>query len=159
MSRQGYLYQDIQMVRTVMYVVMLMVVAVACFNIVSTLVMAVNEKRSEIAILKTMGASPGQIRLTFVIQGMVNGVMGALLGALLGGLLSSKLTQILSFIEGVIGHRFLNPDIYFIDFLPTELHLQDLLIVTGAAILMSLLATLYPAWRASGLVPSRELGH
>ncbi|MGL5303909.1 MAG: FtsX-like permease family protein, partial [Aeromonas sp.] len=159
MNSQGYLYQDIQMVRTVMYVVMLMVVAVACFNIVSTLVMAVNEKRSEIAILKTMGASPGQIRLTFVIQGMVNGVAGALLGALLGGLLSSKLTQILSVIETLIGHRFLNPDIYFIDFLPTELHMQDLLIVTGAAILMSLLATLYPAWRASGLVPSRELAH
>ena len=137
----------------------LMVVAVACFNIVSTLVMAVNEKRSEIAILKTMGASPGQIRLTFVIQGMVNGVAGALLGALLGGLLSSKLTQILGAIEGVIGHRFLNPDIYFIDFLPTELHMQDVGIVTGAAILMSLVATLYPAWRASGLVPSRELGH
>ena len=159
MNSQGYLYQDIQMVRTVMYVVMLMVVAVACFNIVSTLVMAVNEKRSEIAILKTMGASPGQIRLTFVIQGMVNGVAGALLGALLGGLLSSKLTQILGVIEKLIGHRFLNPDIYFIDFLPTELHTQDLLIVTGAAILMSLVATLYPAWRASGLVPSRELGH
>ncbi|WP_447779083.1 lipoprotein-releasing ABC transporter permease subunit LolE [Aeromonas veronii] len=159
MNSQGYLYQDIQMVRTVMYVVMLMVVAVACFNIVSTLVMAVNEKRSEIAILKTMGASPGQIRLTFVIQGMVNGVAGALLGALLGGLLSSKLTQILGVIEKLIGHRFLNPDIYFIDFLPTELHMQDLFIVTGAAILMSLVATLYPAWRASGLVPSRELGH
>ncbi|MFM4967859.1 lipoprotein-releasing ABC transporter permease subunit LolE [Aeromonas veronii] len=159
MNSQGYLYQDIQMVRTVMYVVMLMVVAVACFNIVSTLVMAVNEKRSEIAILKTMGASSGQIRLTFVIQGMVNGVAGALLGALLGGLLSSKLTQILSVVEKLIGHRFLNPDIYFIDFLPTELHMQDLLIVTGAAILMSLVATLYPAWRASGLVPSRELGH
>lgn len=159
MNSQGYLYQDIQMVRTVMYVVMLMVVAVACFNIVSTLVMAVNEKRSEIAILKTMGASPGQIRLTFVIQGMVNGVAGALLGALLGGLLSSKLTQILGVIEKLIGHRFLNPDIYFIDFLPTELHMQDLLIVTSAAILMSLVATLYPAWRASGLVPSRELGH
>ncbi|MFM5647323.1 lipoprotein-releasing ABC transporter permease subunit LolE [Aeromonas veronii] len=159
MNSQGYLYQDIQMVRTVMYVVMLMVVAVACFNIVSTLVMAVNEKRSEIAILKTMGAGPGQIRLTFVIQGMVNGVAGALLGALLGGLLSSKLTQILSVVEKLIGHRFLNPDIYFIDFLPTELHMQDLLIVTGAAILMSLVATLYPAWRASGLVPSRELGH
>ncbi|WP_279475423.1 lipoprotein-releasing ABC transporter permease subunit LolE [Aeromonas veronii] len=159
MNSQGYLYQDIQMVRTVMYVVMLMVVAVACFNIVSTLVMAVNEKRSEIAILKTMGASPGQIRLTFVIQGMVNGVAGALLGALLGGLLSSKLTQILSVVEKLIGHRFLNPDIYFIDFLPTELHMQDLLIVTGGAILMSLVATLYPAWRASGLVPSRELGH
>lgn len=158
MNTQGYLYQDIQMVRTVMVVVMLMVVAVACFNIVSTLVMAVNEKRGEIAILKTMGASAAQIRQTFVIQGMVNGVLGALLGALLGGVLSAYLTPIMAGVEQLIGHRFLNPEIYFIDFLPTELHLLDLGLVTGAAILMSFVATLYPAWRASGLIPARELG-
>lgn len=158
MNSQGYLYQDIQMVRTVMVVVMLMVVAVACFNIVSTLVMSVNEKRGEIAILKTMGASAAQIRQTFVIQGMVNGVLGALLGALLGGVLSEYLTPIMGGLERLIGHRFLNPEIYFIDFLPTELHWLDLGLVTGAAILMSFIATLYPAWRASGLVPARELG-
>ncbi|SIQ17789.1 lipoprotein-releasing system permease protein [Aeromonas sp. RU39B] len=158
MNTQGYLYQDIQMVRTVMVVVMLMVVAVACFNIVSTLVMSVNEKRGEIAILKTMGASPGQIRLTFVIQGMVNGVLGALLGGLLGGVLSAYLTPLMAGLERLIGHRFLNPEVYFIDFLPTELHASDLLMVVGAAIVMSLLATLYPAWRASGLIPARELG-
>jgi lipoprotein-releasing system permease protein len=120
--------------------------------------MSVNEKRGEIAILKTMGASPGQIRLTFVIQGMVNGVLGALLGGLLGGVLSAYLTPLMAGLERLIGHRFLNPEVYFIDFLPTELHASDLPMVVGAAIVMSLLATLYPAWRASGLIPARELG-
>lgn len=92
MTSQGYLYQDIQMVRTVMYVVLLMVVAVACFNIVSTLVMAVNEKRGDIAILKTMGAGNWQIRLVFMTQGMVNGLIGAGGGALLGCLLAQYLS-------------------------------------------------------------------
>ncbi|MFC3912369.1 lipoprotein-releasing ABC transporter permease subunit LolE [Pseudaeromonas sharmana] len=158
-NSQGYLYQDIQLVRTVMYVVMLMVVAVACFNIVSTLVMAVNEKRSDIAILKTMGAGAWQIRLTFMIQGLVNGLAGSVLGGVLGAGLSRYLTAAIHAIEGWLGHRFLNPDIYFIDFLPSELHGSDVIIVCGSALLMSLLATLYPAWRASGLQPARELGH
>ena len=157
-NSQGYLYQDIQLVRTVMYVVMLMVVAVACFNIVSTLVMAVNEKRGDIAILKTMGAGAWQIRLTFMVQGVINGLAGAVIGGLLGAGLSNYFTPAIHAIETLIGHRFLNPEIYFIDFLPSELHLLDVAIVTGTAILMSLLATLYPAWRASGLQPARELG-
>lgn len=158
MTSQGYLYQDIQMVRTVMYVVLLMVVAVACFNIVSTLVMAVNEKRGDIAILKTMGASEGQIRAIFVTQGMVNGVLGALSGAILGCLLSDYLSLIIKSIEHITGYQFLNPEIYFIDFLPSELHALDVAIVTVAAILMSLIATLYPSWKAGKLLPARELG-
>lgn len=158
MSSQGYLYQDIQLVRTVMYVVMLMVVAVACFNIVSTLVMAVNEKRGDIAILKTMGAGPWQIRVTFMIQGLMNGLAGATLGAITGALLSRQLSAMLHGLEGLIGHRFLNPDIYFIDFIPSQLQAGDVWLVAGIAVLMSLLATLYPAWRASGLSPARELG-
>lgn len=157
MSSQGYLYQDIQMVRTVMYVVLLMVVAVACFNIVSTLVMAVNEKRSDIAILKTMGASNFQIRMIFITQGMVNGLLGAIGGAVIGALIAENLSSIIGVIEKVIGYKFLNPEIYFIDFLPSEVHLTDVFIVTSAAILMSLIATLYPAWRASQLMPAREL--
>jgi lipoprotein-releasing system permease protein len=157
MSSQGYLYQDIQMVRTVMYVVLLMVVAVACFNIVSTLVMAVNEKRSDIAILKTMGASNFQIRLIFITQGMVNGLLGAIGGAVIGVLMAENLSSIIGVIEKVIGYKFLNPEIYFIDFLPSEVHFIDVVIVTSAAILMSLIATLYPAWRASQLMPAREL--
>lgn len=157
-NSQGYLYQDIQMVRTVMYVVMLMVVAVACFNIVSTLVMAVNEKRGDIAILKTMGASAWQIRTTFMVQGMVNGLLGAGIGAVMGMLLSCYLTPAIHLLEQILGYRFLNPDIYFIDFLPSELHGLDVAVVTSAALLMSLLATLYPSWRASSLQPARELG-
>ena len=158
-NSQGSLYQDIQLVRTVMYVVMLMVVAVACFNIVSTLVMAVNEKRGDIAILKTMGAGNWQIRLIFMVQGGLNGLVGAVLGALLGAGLSCYLTPIIKGIERITGYHFLNPDIYFIDFLPSELHGGDVAIVTAAAIVMSLLATLYPSWRASRLQPARELGH
>jgi len=158
MNSQGYLYQDIQMVRTVMYVVMLMVVAVACFNIVSTLVLAVNEKRGDIAILKTMGAGDAQIRLTFMVQGLMNGLAGAIAGAVAGSLLSLYLSDLIALLERLMGQRFLNPDIYFIDFLPSELHLTDVLVVTSVAVLMSLLATLYPAWRASGLAPARELG-
>lgn len=158
-NSQGSLYQDIQLVRTVMYVVMLMVVAVACFNIVSTLVMAVNEKRGDIAILKTMGAGNWQIRLIFMVQGGLNGLVGAVLGALLGAGLSCYLTPIIKGIERITGYHFLNPDIYFIDFLPSELHGSDVAIVTAAAIVMSLVATLYPSWRASTLQPARELGH
>lgn len=158
MNSQGYLYQDIQMVRTVMYVVMLMVVAVACFNIVSTLVLAVNEKRGDIAILKTMGAGNWQIRLTFMVQGLMNGLAGAIAGAVVGSLLSLYLSDLIALVERLIGHRFLNPDIYFIDFLPSRLHLADVLLVSAVAVLMSLLATLYPAWRASRLAPARELG-
>jgi len=120
--------------------------------------MAVNDKRGDIAILKTMGAGPWQIRLTFMIQGMMNGLVGALLGALGGAGLAESLADLVRGLEGLLGHRFLNPDIYFIDFLPSELHLQDVALVSGAAVLMSLLATLYPAWHASSLAPARELG-
>nr|MBP8218180.1 lipoprotein-releasing system transmembrane subunit LolE [Aeromonas sp.] len=89
---------------------------------------------------------------------MMNGLLGAAIGGVLGGLLSNYLTPLIRMVESVLGHRFLNPEIYFIDFLPSELHGVDVAIVTGAAVLMSLLATLYPAWRASSLQPARELG-
>ena len=146
------------MVRTVMYVVLLMVVAVDCLNIVSTLVMAVNEKRGDIAILKTMGAGDWQIRLVFMTQGMINGLIGASSGAFLGCMLANYLSAIIKGVEHITGYQFLNPEIYFIDFLPSELHVTDVVIVTAVAIFMSLVATLYPAWRASQLLPARELG-
>jgi lipoprotein-releasing system permease protein len=93
-----------------------------------------------------------------MVQGMMNGLLGALFGGLLGAGLSRYLTPAIRGVESLLGHRFLNPEIYFIDFLPSELHGVDVAIVTGAAILMSLLATLYPAWHASSLQPARELG-
>ncbi|ART79020.1 lipoprotein-releasing ABC transporter permease subunit LolE [Oceanisphaera avium] len=158
MESQGNVYHDIQLVRTLMIVVLLLVMAVASFNIVSTLVMAVNEKKGDIAILKTMGAGPWQIRGAFIVQGLLNGVTGVLLGALLGVLLATRLSEIVGAIERLTGHRFLNPDIYFIDFIPTEFHWADLWLVTGSALALIFIATLYPAWRAGKLLPRQLLG-
>ncbi|WP_028862929.1 lipoprotein-releasing ABC transporter permease subunit LolE [Psychromonas aquimarina] len=158
-TSQGSVYQDIQMVKSLMYIILLLVVAVACFNIVSTLVMAVNEKRSDIAILKTMGASKWMLRGIFVVQGAFNGVVGCLLGALCGVYLALNLTAIIKYIESLTGHQFLSGDIYFIDFLPSQLDISQVISVTAVAFIMSVLSTVYPAWRASNIQPAEELGY
>ncbi|PKG38902.1 lipoprotein-releasing ABC transporter permease subunit LolE [Psychromonas sp. Urea-02u-13] len=158
-TSQGYLYQDIQMVKSLMYVILLLVVAVACFNIVSTLVMAVNEKRSDIAILKTMGASNWSLRFIFIVQGAFNGLVGSLIGAIAGCYVALNLTAMIKLLEGLIGHKVLSGDIYFIDFLPSDLDYQQALVVTLSAFIMSVLATIYPAWRASTIQPAQELGY
>tara|TARA_R110001583_G_scaffold28426_3_gene100902 strand:+ start:16457 stop:17701 length:1245 start_codon:yes stop_codon:yes gene_type:complete len=158
-TSQGYLYQDIQMVKSLMYVILLLVVAVACFNIVSTLVMAVNEKRGDIAILKTMGASRWSLRTIFIVQGAFNGLVGSVIGALAGCYIALNLTDLVKSLESVIGHKVLSGDIYFIDFLPSELDLQQAVIITVLAFIMSVIATLYPAWSASNIQPAQELGY
>ena len=158
-TSQGYLYQDIQMVKSLMYVILLLVVAVACFNIVSTLVMAVNEKRSDIAILKTMGASKWMLRFIFIVQGAFNGLVGSLFGALCGVYLALNLTEIIKYLENLLGHKFLSGDIYFIDFLPSQIQPLQVVVVTLLAFIMSILATVYPAWRASNIQPAQELGY
>ena len=158
-TSQGYLYQDIQMVKSLMYVILLLVIAVACFNIVSTLVMAVNEKRGDIAILKTMGASKWMLRGVFMVQGAFNGLIGCILGAFCGIYLAQNLTSIMKFIESLIGRKFLSGDIYFIDFLPSFLIYEQVIAVTIIAFLMSVLSTVYPAWQASNIQPAEELGY
>jgi lipoprotein-releasing system permease protein len=158
-TSQGYLYQDIQMVKSLMYVILLLVVAVACFNIVSTLVMAVNEKRSDIAILKTMGMGKWSLRSIFMVQGAFNGLMGSLLGALLGMYLASNLSQFFSAIENILGRKFISGDIYFIDYLPSQINYDQVIIITLIAFVMSIVATIYPAWTASNIEPAEELGY
>jgi lipoprotein-releasing system permease protein len=154
---QGHLYQDIQMVRTVMYLVLALVIAVACFNIVSTLVMAVRDKAAEIAILMTMGFGRRAMMAVFVVQGALNGIVGCVLGTVCGVLLAQNLSAIAAFIEQLTGHKFLSADVYFIDFLPSRLEPSDVLLVLVMALMMSLLATLYPAYRASRIVPAQAL--
>ncbi len=158
MESQGNVYRDIQLVRTLMIVVLLLVMAVASFNIVSTLVMAVNEKKGDIAILKTMGAGPWQIRGAFMVQGLLNGVTGVVIGGALGLLLATRLSDLVAALERLTGHQFLNPEVYFIDFIPTEFHWADLWLVTGSALVLIFIATLYPAWRAGKLLPRQLLG-
>lgn len=154
---QGHLYNDIQLVRTIMYLVLALVIAVACFNIVSTLVMAVRDKESEIAILMTMGLKRIQVMGIFVFQGALNGLLGCSLGAITGTVLALNLSAIAAGIESLLGIQLLAGDIYFIDFLPSKLMSIDVIVVTSIALIMSLLATLYPAWKASKTAPARAL--
>lgn len=155
---QGHLFNDIQLVRLVMYIVLIIVIAVASFNIVSTLIMAVNEKKGDIAILKTMGATSSTIMCSFMIQGLVNGVVGVSFGAFFGIILANNLTSIISEIEMFFNIQFLSSDIYFIDFLPTYLHYPDVYITVLTALFLSLVATLYPAWSATKIDPAQVLG-
>ena len=139
MSTQGKLYHDIQMVRQILFVAMFLVLAVACFNIVSNLLMMVGEKRREIAILLTMGMKPHHVVRTFALMGLISGMYGSL-----------------SFRDW-FGFDLLNEDVYFINFIPCRLELSDVLIVLAISLLMSLGAALYPALRASRIKPAREL--
>ncbi|ABV37436.1 lipoprotein releasing system, transmembrane protein, LolC/E family [Shewanella sediminis HAW-EB3] len=154
---QGNLYQDIQLVRGVMYLVLALVIAVACFNIVSTLVMAVRDKQSEIAILLTMGMKRISIMNIFIVQGALNGLLGCVIGGGLGAIIAENLSVIAKAIEDVLGIQLLSADVYFIDFLPSQLHLSDVTLVILLAFIMSLIATLYPAWKASQTAPARAL--
>jgi lipoprotein-releasing system permease protein len=140
-----------------MYLVLALVIAVACFNIVSTLVMAVRDKASEIAILMTMGLHRGAIMAIFIMQGALNGLMGCSIGGVLGVVVAYYLSDIASGIEQLLGIQLLASDIYFIDFLPSELHYQDVLVVLLMGLLMSLIATIYPAWKATKIGPATAL--
>ncbi|MBA6328007.1 lipoprotein-releasing ABC transporter permease subunit LolE [Colwellia sp. MB02u-6] len=154
----GHLFNDIQLVRLVMFIVLVLVIAVASFNIVSTLIMAVNEKKSDIAILKTMGAKSSTIMASFMFQGLMNGIVGCFLGASLGIVISLNLTDIIRAIEAALSVEFLSAEVYFIDFLPTLLRQQDVINTVVTALIMSLLATIYPAWRATKVEPAQVLG-
>lgn len=156
-QKYGFLYRDIQLVRTIMYLVMVLVIGVASFNIVSTLMMAVKDRAAEIAILRTMGASDGLVKRIFVWQGVFSGVLGSLAGSLIGVVVALNLTPMITALEDLIGHQFLSGDIYFVDFLPSQVNLPDVLLVSLTAVVLSLLATWYPASRASKLNPAAVL--
>lgn len=133
------------------------IVVIAAFNIVATLVMAVVDKQSDIAILKTFGASPGQIRNIFIVQGSVIGFAGTLLGAILGVLLSLNIEAVVAWVEQVFGVQFIDPSVYYIAKLPSDLQWHDVLLVTGGSFLMTLLMTLYPARQAYKVQPAEAL--
>ncbi|WP_337023220.1 MULTISPECIES: lipoprotein-releasing ABC transporter permease subunit LolE [unclassified Pantoea] len=153
----GYMYRDIQMIRAIMYLAMVLVIGVACFNIVSTLVMAVKDKSSDIAVLRTLGAKDGLIRAIFIWYGLLAGLLGSISGVVVGVLVALNLTPIVRGLEHLTGHQLLAGDIYFIDFLPSELHWIDVISVLVTAILLSLIASWYPARRASRIDPARVL--
>ena len=157
MSTQGKLYHDIQMVRQIMFVAMFLVLAVACFNIVSNLLMMVGEKRREIAILLTMGMKPRTVVRTFSLMGLISGGYGAIWGLVTGVAVSLLLTPVTSSFKEWFGFDLLNEDVYFINFIPCRLELIDVCLVMGISLLMSWGAALYPAWRAAHIKPAQEL--
>lgn len=156
-SKFGYMYRDIQLIRTVMYIAMVLVIGVACFNIVSTLIMAVKDKQGDIAIMRTLGANNAFIKRIFIWYGLQAGMKGCLIGIVLGIILALNLTTFIQGIEWVIGKKLLSGDVYFVDFLPSELHWSDVLMVLIAALALSLMASLYPASRAAKLQPAQVL--
>ncbi|PCS24278.1 lipoprotein-releasing ABC transporter permease subunit LolE [Candidatus Enterovibrio escicola] len=149
----GFLYRDIKMVRALIYLVMVLIISVACFNIVSTLMMAVKDRAADIAVLRTMGAQDGLIRSIFVWNGLISGLFGSIIGSVLGWVFAYNLTSIVIWIERMTEKKLLSGDIYFVDFLPTEPHLSDVLTVSLTAVLLSMFATWYPAQRACELCP------
>ena len=153
----GHLYQDIQLVRTVVYITLILVICVACFNIVSSLVMSVKEKTKEIAILKSMGAENKLLRQVFVIKGLINGLYGATVGTILGVLSAIYLAEISGFIETLFNFSLLGDGVYFINFIPSDLQLVDVIATYFLAIVLCVLATLYPAHKAANVDPATSL--
>ncbi|MGI9235763.1 MAG: lipoprotein-releasing ABC transporter permease subunit [Woeseiaceae bacterium] len=150
-------FRSIQITKSILFVILLMVIAVAAFNIVSTLVMVVKDKQSDIAILRTVGARPLSILRIFVTQGSIVGLVGTLAGVLLGVLLALNLESIVGFFEAVFGIKFLAADVYFISDLPSELRFADVSKIALMALALALISTLYPAWVAARTAPAEAL--
>jgi lipoprotein-releasing system permease protein len=150
-------FRAVQIEKNMMFLILLLIVAVAAFNIVSTLVMTVQDKRADIAILRTLGASPGSILRIFVIQGTLIGVIGLALGIAGGVALALNVETVVPFLERLFGIQFLAKDVYYITDLPSDLHWSDVWIIAGTSFSLTVLATLYPSWRAARTNPAEAL--
>jgi lipoprotein-releasing system permease protein len=156
-QERGNLFQAVRTEKTVMWVILSLIIAVAAFNIISTLVMVVTDKQSDIAILKTMGASSGTVMRVFMIQGSLIGVIGTVLGVVGGVLLARNIGTVVPFLERIFGFSLFPSDIYYITELPSELRSKDVIFFSLMSLGMSLIATLYPSWRASKTHPAEAL--
>ncbi|MBJ6612045.1 MAG: lipoprotein-releasing ABC transporter permease subunit [Candidatus Thiothrix moscowensis] len=150
-------FKAIQMQKAVMFIILLLIIAVAAFNLVSTLVMVVTDKEGDIAILRTLGLSSGRIMKIFMVQGTLIGVIGTLAGVALGVLLASNLDVIVPLLERLFDTHFINSEVYFISELESRVDVGDVILIAFSSLLMSMLATLYPAWRASKVQPAEAL--
>jgi lipoprotein-releasing system permease protein len=150
-------FRAVQIEKTMMFIILLLIVAVAAFNIVSTLVMAVTDKQPDIAILRTLGASPGSIMKIFVVQGALIGVVGTLIGVAGGVALALNIDVVVPFLERLFSVQFLSREVYYITELPSDLQSGDVVAIGLVSLLLSLLATLYPSWRAARINPAEAL--
>ena len=157
--RQGNFFRSIQVTKSIMFFVLMLVVAVAAFNIISTLVMVVKEKQADIAILRTLGAAPRDMIRIFMTQGSVIGVVGTAAGIALGLLIADNVTVIAAGLQRLTGVTLVDPRVYFISELPADVEGSEVLVIAAVALALSVLATLYPAWRAAKTQPAEALRH
>jgi len=150
-------FRAVQIEKTMMFIILLLIVAVAAFNIVSTLVMAVTDKQPDIAILRTLGASPGGIMKIFMVQGALIGVIGTLIGVAGGIALALNIDVVVPFLERLLNVQFLSREVYYITELPSDLQRADVMTIALVSLSLSFLATLYPSWRASRVNPAEAL--
>lgn len=150
-------FQALKMEKVMMFLILCLIIAVAAFNMLSQLVMMVTDKESDIAILRTLGARSGLLVRIFMIQGFMTGLFGVFLGVILGVVLSLNVTALVNGIQEIFHIQFLSSDVYYINFVPSYLKLSDVVMIIGIALLMSLLATIYPAIRASKILPAEAL--
>jgi len=150
-------FRSIRLTKAIIFVILLMVVAVAAFNVVSTLVMVVREKQSDIAILRTLGSSPRAILAIFMSQGVMIGLVGTALGVALGAVVASNIDVIVAALERLLGFRFLEPDVYFISDFPSRISRTDILRVSGIAVLLAIISPIYPALRGARTQPAAAL--
>ncbi|OGT59249.1 MAG: hypothetical protein A3F14_01100 [Gammaproteobacteria bacterium RIFCSPHIGHO2_12_FULL_43_28] len=153
----GEFFRAVQLEKTMMFIILLLIIAVAAFNLVSTLMMVVSEKEADIAILRTFGATPRMIMQVFMIQGGIVGILGTLLGVIGGITLALNVTTIVNVIEHVFHVQFLSSNVYFVNYLPSEIEWSDVLKISLASLSLSLVATIYPAWSASKTDPVESL--
>jgi lipoprotein-releasing system permease protein len=154
---QGGLFAAMKMEKTMIGLLLLLIVAVAAFNIIATLIMVVADKGADIAILRTLGATPGQIMQIFMVQGTLIGLVGTSIGAVLGVLAALNVSELVGWLERLSGQHVFSSDVYFINNLPSDLHAIDVLLVCSAGFGLSFLATLYPSWRAAQIQPAEAL--
>jgi len=150
-------FRAVQIEKNMMFIILSLIVAVAAFNIVSTLVMAVTDKQADIAILRTLGASPGSVMAIFMVQGALIGFIGLGLGVAGGVVLALNVDIVVPFIERLLGTQFMSKEVYYISNLPSELRWDDVMTITGVSFVLSLVATIYPSWRASRVNPAEAL--
>ena len=156
-QRHSNFFRALKTEKTVMFVILTLIVAVAAFNIISTLVMAVSDKQSDIAVLRTLGASPKSILKIFIIQGTVIGAIGILLGVIGGVWLASNIETLVPALENMLGYKFLSPDVYYISDLPSDMHWSDVILISVVSFVLCLFATIYPAFRAANTLPAEAL--
>jgi lipoprotein-releasing system permease protein len=153
----GEFFHAIQLEKTMMFTILVLIIAVAAFNLVATLMMVVSEKESDIAILRTFGATPNMIMTIFILQGGLVGVFGTLLGVISGVALAMNVTTLVNGIEYLFNVQFLSSNVYFVNYLPSYVEWRDILQISLVALSLSLIATIYPAWRASKMDPVESL--